>query len=457
MEQEQFQAVGEEINYTVENILNSSRKISKILPLSSKTAYTFPKAGATEDITFEIPAQPFSMKDMYISYTLNTTGADANLGDNGNVLGLHSVLPVQQIYFGTQQRENEFFSISNSLLRTQQMTKLLNKHNWEQNQDLITGLANAPSIGLNARYNQEANQRPPVYAQGAITTRKDFQRAIRQNGAVKTLKVYARLGDIFPMSCFNCSKVLQLGELTRLRMVMSFNDLWWIETNAGAIVDPAALVFNFEITDLQLHVKFEKNTEVVRKLNQVVSSPEGLTVPIIYPYVNTQSVGQSTQQATSFDLTSGQGMRLLAVQTGVFTPPVAGDGINSTRLEHKVANVNSYNIDINNSNIFNYDHTIDENMDYNKKVLKSTPIVDKRIFQDNYFIYQDFTNGEGSRYLECEESQLDESKLVGLPLEKTSYLKYQVRANTADAALEHQHVIYCLRFLNIRESGVSVY
>ena len=50
MEQEQFQAVAEEINYTVENILNSSRKVSRITALSGKTGFTLSQNGSTEDI-----------------------------------------------------------------------------------------------------------------------------------------------------------------------------------------------------------------------------------------------------------------------------------------------------------------------------------------------------------------------------------------------------------------------
>lgn len=452
-EGQSFQAVGEEINYSVENILNSSRKVSKILPLSSKSEYTFNSInGGTEDITFEIPSQPFAMKDMYIGYEITTSNA---LGNATNRLALHTVLPASQIYFGTQQRENEFFSLSNSMVRTQKMTQLLNKWNWKQNAQIVpdANVSNEAG-GLIAKYMNITV--PNTTEEYAVTNLdiNDYQRAIRRinpDADDRKIKIYARLGDIFPMSCFNCSKVLQLGELSRLRLVMNFNNVFWVEDVNGALL--ATPNFDIRVKNLALYVKFEKNTEVVRKLNQVVSSPEGLTVPIIYPYVNTQNIAQSTTQASSFDLTSGQGMRLLSVQSAVFTPQTnARDGVVAP-----ATNVVSHNIDINNSNIYNFDHTIDENYSYNRKILDNTPVQSKQHLAQKYFIYQDFTNGEGSRYLECEESQLDESKLVGLPLEKTSYLKYQLRATTQNLALEHQHVIYCLRFLNIRESGVSVY
>ena len=87
----------------------------------------------------------------------------------------------------------------------------------------------------------------------------------------------------------------------------------------------------------------------------------------------------------------------------------------------------------------------------------NTPMIERSVLNEEYSIYQDFTNGQCVRKREDEESQLEQGKLCGLPLEKTAYLKYGITATTVNEALEHQHIIYCLRFLNIRESGVTVY
>lgn len=153
-----------------------------------------------------------------------------------------------------------------------------------------------------------------------------------------------------PLSAFKLS-VLSSDKMMYCPSNLVLQVYWNANNNyaflATAVGDPTTGVLSLgtavALSNISLTLANEGNLAIVSQIiNKVMSS--GISLPIAYPTVTTQTVGASSSHSYQLSLTRGYGNRILAV----ITAPFASGGTVNTNNAHRRDTLTTYNTFLNN-------------------------------------------------------------------------------------------------------------
>ena len=278
---------------------------------------------------------------------------------------------------------------------------------------------------------------------GVVAYRERKYNNLAPVGAAQTVKYRIKLGSI--KECvLALDKSMYYGQPLNLRIVFGKMSTICTQANDDVFTTPVAPATNKYVNfeNLVLYLATEKNQGQIDRLMGLGNSQAGYSVIIPYSTVISETKS-GAQQNIKHTIGIYHGQTVKRIKSAFYHTTPATPDLYYSRLSTKLQ---SYYSLLNNKRLqpFNVDVANGDAYMMLKNKLKGTPIYNQAVYNNNFFIEDDFTNGEDK----------DTNVLTGLSLEKE--LIYDLFCTTAVADNTICTVVHCQKTLSISSNGIVV-
>lgn len=259
-----------------------------------------------------------------------------------------------------------------------------------------------------------------------------------------------------PLSDF-ANTILAMNKSLYLPKKLIFEVVWGPVRKMGFITDtyPLDTIFGLyddfnhpiEVKDLSFMLAVDENQENITKLSKWVNSPTSSIFKIAIPYVTAYMFKkEGVQQAIELKLTKDNGNRLQKVIYSPYYSERNGDIYNCENVGgEKVRSYQTFINDISRQDFFvRCTNPYYEDYAVNKYLMKGSSLLNREVYQYNWFHCDDFTGGIKSNFSDncsdCDQKnyKLDgENYLVGLPIGKGLVWRIEATINSAFSDLNN--------------------